>query len=79
MLVKDIYGAESNYQSLGLPADLIASSFGKARSNKQFTDADAARSLLYMISNDIGQISSLYALNHNVKTIYFGGFFLRHV
>lgn len=52
-----------------------------------------------MISNDIGQISSLYAMLHKVrmklptvtwcsrcryiclsqvKTIYFGGFFLRH-
>jgi len=31
-----------------------------------------------MISNDIGQIASLYAMLHRVKTIYFGGFFLRH-
>ena len=37
-----------------------------------------ARSLLYMVSNDIGQISTLYAMNHNVKNVYFGGFFLRH-
>ena len=28
MLVKDIYG--SDYSALGLPGDLIASSFGKA-------------------------------------------------
>ena len=30
MLVKDIYGHGSDYTSLGLPSDLIASSFGKA-------------------------------------------------
>ena len=42
------------------------------------TKADMARSLLYLVSNDIGQISTLYAMLHNVKNIYFGGFFLRH-
>ena len=88
MLVKDIYGERGEeYTSLGLPADLIASSLGKAihdgkadttdGKGKAFNDADIARSLLYMISNDIGQIASLYALLHKIKCIYFGGFFLR--
>ena len=81
MLVKDIYGAD--YTALGLPADLIASSFGNIiklgqNQERQFTEADIARSLLYIISNDIGQISCLYAMLHKVKRIYFGGFFLRH-
>eukprot|EP00090_Calanus_glacialis_P034823 TRINITY_DN5891_c0_g1_i1.p1 TRINITY_DN5891_c0_g1~~TRINITY_DN5891_c0_g1_i1.p1 ORF type:complete len:780 (-),score=227.21 TRINITY_DN5891_c0_g1_i1:391-2730(-) len=81
MLVKDIYG--SDYSTLGLPADLIASSFGKAihlggDQEKPFSEADIARSLLYIISNDIGQISCLYAMLHKIKRIYFGGFFLRH-
>jgi len=81
MLVKDIYGAD--YSALGLPADLIASSFGNIiklgdNQERQFTEADIARSLLYIISNDIGQISCLYAMLHKVKRIYFGGFFLRH-
>jgi len=85
MLVKDIYGDRDNYQNLGLPADLLASTFGKAAQTAgdkdepaAFSAADKARSLLYMISNDIGQISSLYAMLHGVKRIYFGGFFLRH-
>jgi type II pantothenate kinase len=83
MLVKDIYGESDDYHSLGLPPDIIASTLGKAMyaeegEERSFTDADIARSLLFMISNDIGQISSLYAMLHNVKTIYFGGFFLRH-
>ena len=47
-------------------------------SNPDMTKADMARSLLYLVSNDIGQISTLYAMLHNVKNIYFGGFFLRH-
>jgi len=84
MLVKDIYGCD--YTALGLPGDLIASSFGKmiqlnepgAQAERKFSDADVARSLLYIISNDIGQIASLYAMLHKVKRIYFGGFFLRH-
>ena len=83
MLVKDIYGAD--YTALGLPADLIASSFGNIiklgnvdTKDKPFSEADIARSLLYIISNDIGQISCLYAMLHKVKRIYFGGFFLRH-
>merc|ERR1719457_150295 len=66
MLVKDIYGAD--YTALGLPADLIASSFGNIiklgnvdTKDKPFSEADIARSLLYIISNDIGQISCLYA------------------
>ena len=48
------------------------------REERQFSEADIARSLLYIISNDIGQISCLYAMLHKVNRIYFGGFFLRH-
>ena len=39
--------------------------------DKPFSEADIARSLLYIISNDIGQISCLYAMLHKVKRIYF--------
>lgn len=31
-----------------------------------------------MISNDIGQIASLYASMHNMNKVYFGGYFLRN-
>ncbi|XP_043466840.1 4'-phosphopantetheine phosphatase [Leptopilina heterotoma] len=81
-LVKDIYGGD--YSSQSLPGDLIASSFGKAMGcnrnlkPKDFSEADIARSLLFTISNDIGQIASLYAQIHNVNRIYFGGYFLRN-
>ncbi|XP_067669593.1 4'-phosphopantetheine phosphatase-like [Haliotis asinina] len=81
MLVKDIYGGA--YTSIGLPGDIIASSFGKAarspkdKSPKSFKEEDLARSLLLSISNDIGQIAYLHAKIHNLKKIYFGGYFIR--
>lgn len=72
MLVEDIYG--SAYASVGLPRDLIASSFGKARrcvtSGKESTGApstsvctqgDAAKSLVVMYAAYLAQLASLYA------------------
>ena len=60
MLVKDIYGGD--YAKLGLPGDLIASSFGKAMKSSSGhaepfrpDETDVARSLLFAISNDIGE------------------------
>ncbi|XP_017887843.1 pantothenate kinase 4 [Ceratina calcarata] len=80
MLVRDIYGGD--YVTQGLPGELIASSFGKATYNDKgqpkFSDADIARSLLLAISNDIGQIASLYATVHKMNKVYFGGYFLRN-
>ncbi|XP_014217722.1 pantothenate kinase 4 [Copidosoma floridanum] len=79
MLVRDIYG--SDYSLQGLSGELIASSFGKAAATfgeKNFSEADIARSLLFLISNDIGQIASLYASLYNINKVYFGGYFLRN-
>ncbi|XP_068218382.1 4'-phosphopantetheine phosphatase [Palaemon carinicauda] len=84
LLVKDIYGGD--YSALGLTGDIIASSFGKAMhsshmkadGSKGFNEADIARSLLFTVSNDIGQIASLYAMLHGLKKVYFGGYFLRN-
>ncbi|XP_063430219.1 4'-phosphopantetheine phosphatase-like [Mytilus trossulus] len=80
MLVRDIYGGE--YSTIGLTGDIIASSFGKAaRTDKEnvpcYKDEDVARSLLLSISNDIGQLASLYCRLHQLKKIYFGGYFIR--
>uniref|UniRef100_A0A674NV08 4'-phosphopantetheine phosphatase n=1 Tax=Takifugu rubripes TaxID=31033 RepID=A0A674NV08_TAKRU len=76
MLVKDIYGG--SYASLGLTGDLIASSFGKsATADREFSKEDMSKSLLHMISNDIGQLACLYAKLHNLSRVYFGGFFIR--
>lgn len=81
LLVGDIYG--SDYRKLGLKSTKIASSFGKvfkkgARNNKNsFESADIAKSLLFMVSNNIGQIAYLNAQQHGIKRIYFGGCFIR--
>lgn len=79
-LVGDIYGG-MDYSKIGLSATTIASSFGKAISdNKELEDykpEDISRSLLRMISNNIGQISYLNALRFGLKRIFFGGFFIR--
>lgn len=80
LLVGDIYGQD--YSKIGLSANTIASSFGKLLSKKHsklhFTRADISMSLLRMISNNIGQIAYLHAEKHNLKRLYFGGYFIRN-
>ncbi|KAI3816789.1 hypothetical protein L1987_16494 [Smallanthus sonchifolius] len=80
MLVGDIYGG-MDYLKIGLSSTAIASSFGKAVSEnkelEEYKPEDVARSLLRMISNNIGQIAYLNALRFGLKKIFFGGFFIR--
>ncbi|KZT73208.1 fumble [Daedalea quercina L-15889] len=79
MLVGDIYG--SDYSKLGLKSTMIASSFGKvfkSRGQKgTFTPEDISKSLLYAVSNNIGQIAYMNAEKYNLDRIYFGGFYIR--
>ncbi|KAJ2608926.1 hypothetical protein H4S08_004261, partial [Coemansia sp. RSA 1365] len=78
LMVGDIYG--SDYDKIGLKASNIASSMGgvyRKTLDKKFDDADIARSLLYMVSNNIGQIAYLNAQLHGIRRIYFGGYFIR--
>uniref|UniRef100_A0A452SNR2 4'-phosphopantetheine phosphatase n=1 Tax=Ursus americanus TaxID=9643 RepID=A0A452SNR2_URSAM len=76
MLVQDVYGGA--HQTLGLSGNLIASSFGKsATADREFCKEDMAKSLLHMISNDIGQLACLHARLHRLDRVYFGGFFIR--
>ncbi|WPG99325.1 Hypothetical protein R9X50_00213800 [Acrodontium crateriforme] len=44
---------------------------------RMFKPEDISRSLLYAISNNIGQIAYLQSEKHNLKRIYFGGSFIR--
>ncbi|KAG8638811.1 pantothenate kinase 2 isoform X1 [Manihot esculenta] len=80
MLVGDIYGG-MDYSKIGLSASTIASSFGKAISEKKeledYRPEDISLSLLRMISYNIGQIAYLNALRFGLKRIFFGGFFIR--
>ena len=59
MLVGDIYGQD--YNRLGLKSTMIASTFGKVfkkgETNKSFAPEDISKSLLYAVSNNIGQIA----------------------
>ncbi|KAJ1969411.1 hypothetical protein IWQ62_000645 [Dispira parvispora] len=81
MLVGDIYGTD--YNKIGLKGSTIASSMGKVFRKKltqntdKFSDGDISRSLLYMVSNNIGQIAYLNAKLHNIQRIYFGGSFIQ--
>lgn len=62
MLVGDIYGQD--YSKLGLKSTMIASSFGKVfkkgrkgEKKPTFSPEDISKSLLYAVSNNIGQIA----------------------
>ena len=79
MLVGDIYGQD--YSRLGLKSTLIASSFGKVfkkgGKKRTFSPEDISKSLLYAISNNIGQIAYMNAEKYGLDRIYFGGCFIR--
>ncbi|VDK58075.1 unnamed protein product [Anisakis simplex] len=82
-LVADI--ASTSHDTLGLPDSLIAGSFGKCVDmkkrdelrGKEQSENDMTKSLLLMFSNSIGQMATLYGKQHQVKRIYFGGYFIR--
>ena len=63
MLVKDIYGQD--YSKLGLKSTMIASTFGKVfkkgKEKRKFSPEDISKSLLYAVSNNIGQIACVVA------------------
>ncbi|KAJ3323933.1 hypothetical protein HDV06_000909 [Boothiomyces sp. JEL0866] len=87
MLVGDIYGGD--YSKIGLKSTTIASSFGKvikvppAERKSKFAQEDISASLLFLVSNNIGQIAYLNAQAHGIQRfsasyfrIYFSGFFI---
>ena len=79
MMVGDIYGGRA-YESAGLSADTIASSFGKVVMRRDhladYRPEDLALSLLRMVSYNIGQIAHLNAVQHGLKRVFFGGYFI---
>ncbi|KAH3758884.1 pantothenate kinase [Pelomyxa schiedti] len=77
--VGDIYGCD--YGNLGLKSDIIASSFGKVPrmggDRALYKQEDIARSAMFMVTVNIGQIAFLTAQLEHVKSIFFTGSFLR--
>uniref|UniRef100_A0A8D8ZX73 pantothenate kinase n=1 Tax=Cacopsylla melanoneura TaxID=428564 RepID=A0A8D8ZX73_9HEMI len=77
-LVRDIYGG--NYERFGLPGDLVASSFGHMNSKEKresVSREDLARATLVTITNNIGSIARMSAINENINKVVFVGNFLR--
>ncbi|KAI1077488.1 fumble-domain-containing protein [Whalleya microplaca] len=65
--------AAPSSQAQHAPTPSKASEIARSR----FTSADISRSLLYAISNNIGQIAYLQSQVHGLSHIYFGGSFIR--
>ncbi|XP_016909828.1 pantothenate kinase 3 isoform X1 [Apis cerana] len=77
-LVKDIYGGD--YGPFGLPGDLVASSFGQMNSKERrnaVSKQDLARATLVTITNNIGSIARMCAVNEKIERVVFVGNFLR--
>lgn len=77
-LVRDIYGGD--YERFGLPGDLVASSFGNMCSKDKrqcVTKPDLARATLVTITNNIGSIARMCAVNEKISRVVFVGNFLR--
>nr|CAD7448217.1 unnamed protein product [Timema bartmani] len=77
-LVKDIYGGD--YDRFDLPGDLVASSFGQMISKEKRSTVsreDLARATLVTITNNIGSIARMCALNEKIEKVVFVGNFLR--
>ena len=60
-----------------LSNDDIRPASGISWSDQSFAPEDISRSLLYAISNNIGQIAYLQSEKHKLEHIYFGGSFIR--
>lgn len=58
------------------PGDLGPTQTTSAANHISFSPSDISRSLLYAISNNIGQLAYLHAEKHSCEHIYFGGSFI---
>lgn len=68
--VRDIYGG--NYGRFGLNADVVASSFGQMNlqdKRAEVTKEDLARATLVTITNNIGSITRMCALNEGIERV----------
>jgi type II pantothenate kinase len=69
-LVREIYGGD--YDRFDLPGDLVASSFGNMSSQDKrngVSKEDLARATLVTITNNIGSITRMCALNEKIDKV----------
>uniref|UniRef100_A0A667Z3A1 pantothenate kinase n=1 Tax=Myripristis murdjan TaxID=586833 RepID=A0A667Z3A1_9TELE len=77
-LVRDIYGGD--YERFGLQGSAVASSFGHMISKEKresISKEDLARATLLTITNNIGSIARMCAVNERIERVVFVGNFLR--
>ncbi|TRY62394.1 hypothetical protein DNTS_007873 [Danionella cerebrum] len=77
-LVKDIYGGD--YGRFGLQGSAVASSFGHMMCKEKrdsISKEDLARATLVTITNNIGSIARMCAVNEGIDRVVFVGNFLR--
>lgn len=77
-LVRDIYGGD--YNRFGLPGSTVASSFGfmhRKEKREEASKADLARATLVTITNNIGSLAMMTAMNLKLTRVVFVGNFLR--
>lgn len=77
-LVRDIYGGD--YPKFNLRAETVASSFGNMTSSDKREVAsreDLAKATLVTITNNIGSIARMCAVNEGIERVVFVGNFLR--
>ncbi|XP_023690377.1 pantothenate kinase 3 isoform X1 [Paramormyrops kingsleyae] len=77
-LVRDIYGGD--YERFDLPGWAVASSFGNMiykEKREAVTKEDLARATLVTITNNIGWIAKMSAVNEKINRVVFVGNFLR--
>lgn len=76
--VRDIYGGD--YSRFNLPGDTVASSFAHmmdAEKRKNAKKEDLARAVLVTVTNNIGSIAMMCAMNEKIDKVVFMGNFLR--
>ncbi|XP_009207802.1 pantothenate kinase 3 [Papio anubis] len=77
-LVRDIYGGD--YERFGLPGWAVASSFGNMiykEKRESVSKEDLARATLVTITNNIGSVARMCAVNEKINRVVFVGNFLR--
>lgn len=77
-LIRDIYGGD--YERFGLTGDLVASSYGQMHLKDKraaVSREDLANATLVTITNNIGSIARMVALNEKIDKVVFVGNFLR--